>query len=77
LYESIFRKEDHPTSTTDFASMPLARPLIFKSSTAMKPFRMPREPSAPDLMAAKKAFPPNYLHETWIDYLYWDTGLEQ
>ena len=32
---------------------------------------------ADDLMAAKKAFPPNYLHETWVDYLYWDTGLEQ
>jgi hypothetical protein len=43
----------------------------------MKPFRTPREPSAHDLMAAKKAFPPNYLHETWVDYLYWDTGLEQ
>jgi len=38
LYESIFRKEDHPTSATDFATMPLARPLLFKSSTAMKLF---------------------------------------
>ncbi len=47
------------------------------SATAMKPLRAPREPSAHDLMAAKKAFPPNYLHETWVDYLYWDTSLEQ
>jgi 5-methylcytosine-specific restriction endonuclease McrA len=47
------------------------------NATAMKPLRAPREPSAQDLMAAKKAFPPNYLHETWVDYLYWDTGLEQ
>jgi 5-methylcytosine-specific restriction endonuclease McrA len=47
------------------------------SSTAMKPFRAPREPSAHDLMAAKKAFPPNYLHETRVDYLYWDNGLGQ
>jgi hypothetical protein len=30
----MFKKEDHPTSATDFASIPLARPLIFKSSTA-------------------------------------------
>ena len=20
--------------------------------------------------------PPNYLHESWLDYLYWDTELE-
>jgi hypothetical protein len=24
----MFKKEDHPTSATDFASIPLARPLI-------------------------------------------------
>jgi hypothetical protein len=23
-----------------------------------------------------RAFPPNYLHESWLDYLYWDTDLE-
>ncbi|MEL7544650.1 MAG: HNH endonuclease, partial [Pseudomonadota bacterium] len=22
------------------------------------------------------AFPPNYLHESWLDYLYWDAELE-
>jgi 5-methylcytosine-specific restriction endonuclease McrA len=47
------------------------------NSTAMKPLRMPREPSARELMAAKRAFPPNYLHETWRDYLYWDAALER
>jgi hypothetical protein len=24
-----------------------------------------------------RAFPPNYLHDSWRDYLYWDTELEQ
>ncbi|MBO0332924.1 HNH endonuclease [Sneathiella sp. CAU 1612] len=24
-----------------------------------------------------RAFPPNYLHESWRDYLYWDTELEE
>ncbi len=47
------------------------------SSTAMKPLRPPRAPTARELLAAKRAFPPNYLHETWHDYLYWDTALEQ
>jgi hypothetical protein len=23
-----------------------------------------------------RAFPPNYLHESWRDYLYWDSELE-
>ena len=47
------------------------------NSTAMKPLRMPREPTSHELLAAKRAFPPNYLHETWRDYLYWDAALEQ
>jgi hypothetical protein len=23
-----------------------------------------------------RRFPPNYLHESWLDYLYWDTELQ-
>ncbi|MGE4128325.1 MAG: HNH endonuclease, partial [Hyphomicrobiaceae bacterium] len=23
-----------------------------------------------------RQFPPNYLHDSWLDYLYWDTELE-
>jgi hypothetical protein len=23
-----------------------------------------------------RAFPPNYLHQSWRDYLYWDSELE-
>ncbi|HQT40075.1 MAG TPA: HNH endonuclease, partial [Acidocella sp.] len=23
-----------------------------------------------------RAFPPNYLHESWRDFLYWDSELE-
>ena len=23
-----------------------------------------------------RAFPPNFLHESWRDFLYWDTELE-
>lgn len=29
-----------------------------------------------ELLAAKRAFPPGYLHESWRDYLYWDAQLE-
>jgi 5-methylcytosine-specific restriction endonuclease McrA len=46
------------------------------NSTEMQPLRPPREPTPYELLAAKRAFPPNYLHETWRDYLYWDAALE-
>jgi 5-methylcytosine-specific restriction endonuclease McrA len=46
------------------------------SASAMKPLRPPRAPTPHELLAAKRAFPPNYLHETWRDYLYWDAALE-
>ncbi len=45
-------------------------------SLRMKPLRPPVMPSPQDLLAAKRAFPPNYLHESWRDFLYWDVELE-
>jgi len=46
------------------------------NSLRIKPRRMPKEPTLNELLAAKRAFPPGYLHESWMDYLYWDTPLE-
>lgn len=40
------------------------------------PKRMPFKPTAGQLIEAQKEFPPNYLHETWVDYLYWDSELQ-
>jgi hypothetical protein len=48
-----------------------------KDRFRIKPIRMPREPTAHDLMAAQRLFPPNFLHETWRDFLYWDAELEK
>jgi 5-methylcytosine-specific restriction endonuclease McrA len=42
----------------------------------MKPKVMPRMPAPRELLAAKRAFPLNYLHESWRDYLYWDVELD-
>jgi 5-methylcytosine-specific restriction endonuclease McrA len=42
----------------------------------MKPITPPREPTPHELLAAKRTFPPNYLHESWNDHLYWDVELE-
>ena len=42
----------------------------------MWPHQMPFQPSVADLHNNGRAFPPNYLHESWLDYLYWDTELD-
>ena len=34
-------------------------------------------PTAYPLQDLGRRFPPNYLHESWADYLYWDTELER
>jgi 5-methylcytosine-specific restriction endonuclease McrA len=46
------------------------------NSLRIKPRRPPKEPKLNELLAAKRAFPPGYLHESWMDYLYWDAQLE-
>ena len=38
--------------------------------------QLPFQPSTEDLHKNGKNFPPNFLHESWIDYLYWDVELE-
>ena len=36
----------------------------------------PFRPSIDDLHKNGRNFPPNFLHESWMDYLYWDIELE-
>jgi 5-methylcytosine-specific restriction endonuclease McrA len=42
----------------------------------MWPLQPPYQPTVHDLHNAGRAFPPNHLHESWLDYLYWDIELE-
>jgi 5-methylcytosine-specific restriction endonuclease McrA len=42
----------------------------------MHPRQKPYQPTVADLHRNGRLFPPNYLHESWVDYLYWDTELE-
>lgn len=39
------------------------------------PLHLPRMPTARELLAAQREFPPNYLHKSWLDYLYWDSEI--
>jgi 5-methylcytosine-specific restriction endonuclease McrA len=36
----------------------------------------PRQPAAEQLRNTGRKFPPNHLHESWLDFLYWDAELE-
>ena len=42
----------------------------------MWPSQMPFRPTIHDLHNNGRRFPPNYLHDSWMDFLYWDTELE-
>ena len=37
----------------------------------------PRRPQAEQLRNIGRKFPPNLMHESWIDFLYWDAELEE
>ncbi|GIK98255.1 MAG: HNH endonuclease [Alphaproteobacteria bacterium] len=43
----------------------------------MFPKRRPDQPTTYQLQENGRAFPPNYLHRSWRDFLYWDSELEQ
>jgi len=38
--------------------------------------KIARQPTIHDLQRNGRRYPPNYLHHSWHDYLYWDTELE-
>jgi 5-methylcytosine-specific restriction endonuclease McrA len=42
----------------------------------VQPHRSPRRPTMYELQDHGRKFPPNHLHESWLDYLYWDIELE-
>jgi hypothetical protein len=42
----------------------------------MHPHHRPRRPSAHELQERGRKFPPHHLHQSWLDYLYWDIELE-
>ena len=42
----------------------------------MMPRTAPCRPTVRTLQAHGRAYPPNFLHESWRDFLYWDSELE-
>jgi len=42
----------------------------------LHPVAPPHKPTVAELQKNGRLFPPNYLHHSWADYLYWDSELE-
>ncbi len=42
----------------------------------MFPAQWPKAPTVNQLHSNGRLFPPNYLHQSWMDYLYWDAELD-
>ena len=38
--------------------------------------KTPRQPGAEELRNMGRKFPPGYLHDSWLDFLYWDSELD-
>ena len=38
--------------------------------------RPPRQPGTEEMQRAGRRFPPNHLHDSWVDFLYWGAELE-
>ncbi len=45
------------------------------SECGMVPKQEPRQPTIGELQELGRMFPPGFLHESWTDFLYWDTEL--
>ena len=46
------------------------------AEVGMHPSQSPYRPTVFELHRNGRLFPPNYLHESWLDYLYWDSELQ-
>ena len=42
----------------------------------MFPTQWPKQPTVNQLHQNGRLFPPNFLHQSWMDYLYWDAELD-
>ena len=50
---------------------------LLPAAARMWPAKKPYQPTVHDLHQNGRLFPPNYLHESWMDFLYWDSELEE
>ena len=49
---------------------------MLPQTCGMHPIRKPAAPTSWELQERGRSFPPNHLHHSWTDYLYWDIELD-
>jgi 5-methylcytosine-specific restriction endonuclease McrA len=54
----------------------LAKGSMTPEQAGLKAMTYPYKPTVFELHRNGRLFPPNYLHKSWLDYLYWDTELD-
>jgi 5-methylcytosine-specific restriction endonuclease McrA len=50
---------------------------LLKTMKGMNLIKLPIAPNHAQLQAAARVFPPQHLHKTWEDYVYWDGTLKE
>jgi 5-methylcytosine-specific restriction endonuclease McrA len=66
----------HPGELTFDHVVPRSKGGMMPREARMHPYHEPHRPTVHELHRNGRLFPPNYLHQSWLDYLYWDTELE-
>ena len=61
---------------TSCSACNLAKGNKLPNVAGMRPLHTPAEPNVFKLQEHGRGFPPNFLHESWRDYLYWDSELD-
>lgn len=61
---------------TSCSACNLAKGNKMPTVAGFRPKITPAEPSVFQLQDYGRSFPPNFLHQSWGDYLYWDTELD-
>jgi 5-methylcytosine-specific restriction endonuclease McrA len=61
---------------TACSSCNLAKASFLPHECGMHPLTEPYQPTAYQLQENGRAFPPGFLHESWRDFLYWDSELD-
>lgn len=62
---------------TACASCNLSKANLMPAQCGMFPRRHPDAPTTYELQENGRAFPPNFLHKSWRDFLYWDAELDE
>ncbi len=70
------RSAGGPTAWTNIVAACWPCNMRKAAGSEMRPRRAPERPSARVLLTAQREFPPRYLHDDWLSYLYWDSEIE-